>query len=73
MQLFATTHDYPYSFDQVTAAHWQKYPNPLTRHVLHVDTIHREVDPKSGTLITKRLIVCRQKNANPIKKVVWSR
>jgi len=68
MQLFATTHNYPYSFDQVTAAHWQKYPNPLTRHVLHVDTIHREVDPKSGNLITKRLIVCRQKMPTLLRK-----
>ena len=30
-------------WEKVTTAHWKKYPNPLSSHVLSADTLHRFV------------------------------
>jgi len=35
--------------------------NQSCEHVIAVDTLHREVDPKTGVLKTERLITCKQK------------
>ena len=41
----------------MTQAIWLKYPNPFSRHVHSQDTLSRFVDPSTGILHTKRLIV----------------
>eukprot|EP00040_Diaphanoeca_grandis_P014667 m.74556 g.74556 ORF g.74556 m.74556 type:complete len:186 (-) comp24673_c0_seq2:84-641(-) len=44
------------TFEDVTAAVWQKYPNPISAHVLSVDTLRRHVDPTTGCMLTTRLL-----------------
>ncbi|KAJ1660239.1 Phospholipid metabolism protein [Dispira simplex] len=60
MKLFQAIHQYAYDWATVTAAHWQKYPNEKTPHVIHVETLNRTVDPVTGILKTERLIMCQQ-------------
>lgn len=60
MKLFETQHSFDYSWEQVTAANWQKYPNELATHVVSVDILNREIDPKTHTMRTERLIACKQ-------------
>lgn len=40
-------------------AYYVRYPNPFARHVLSVDVVDRWIDPTSGRLHTKRLILKR--------------
>ncbi len=51
---YKNRHDYPFNFETVTVAVFNKYPNPYASHVLSVDTIDREI--KDGKLHTTRLI-----------------
>ncbi|CAN6643097.1 protein Ups3p, mitochondrial [Trichomonascus vanleenenianus] len=60
MKIFSTEHFFDYSWDQVSAANWKKYPNEMSTHVVAVDTLRREVDPKTGVLTSERLITCKQ-------------
>ncbi|TPX35914.1 hypothetical protein SmJEL517_g01782 [Synchytrium microbalum] len=39
---------YKHEWQTVTAAIWQKYPNPFARHVLTADVIERTTDPVTG-------------------------
>ncbi|KAE8614891.1 hypothetical protein XENTR_v10008343 [Xenopus tropicalis] len=43
------------SWDQVSAAFWQRYPNPYSKHVLSEDILYREVTP-DHKLLTRRLL-----------------
>lgn len=59
--LFFESHSaFPYSWEHVTRANWQKYPNEITTHVETVDVLRREIDEKTGILRTERLIGCSQ-------------
>jgi hypothetical protein len=62
MKFFSSTHDFEYSWDEVSTANWRKYSpwNEKTPHVIAVDTISRSVDPNTGILRTERLITCKQ-------------
>ncbi|KAH3680500.1 hypothetical protein WICMUC_000288 [Wickerhamomyces mucosus] len=40
---YNSNHDYNFPFETVTIALFNKYPNPYSRHVESVDTIHREI------------------------------
>lgn len=60
MKLFESHHFFDYSWEQVTAANWQKYPNELATHVVSVDVLNREVDEEKNVLRTERLIACKQ-------------
>ncbi|KXS11508.1 MSF1-domain-containing protein, partial [Gonapodya prolifera JEL478] len=60
MKFFTTTNSYDQPWAQVTAAHWQKYPNDISKHVIAVDTISRTVDPVTGVLRTERLLTSQQ-------------
>ncbi|KAK6455329.1 PRELI-like family-domain-containing protein [Scheffersomyces xylosifermentans] len=60
MKLFETDHYFNYPWDQVTAANWQKYPNPISSHVVSVDVLSRSIDVEKKTLRTERLIGCKQ-------------
>jgi hypothetical protein len=50
MKVFSTTADFHYSWEEVSAANWQKYSpwNKETPHVIAVDTLSRTVDPSTG-------------------------
>lgn len=60
MRLFSTNHFFNYSWEQVTAANWQKYPNEISTHVVSVDTLSREIDYEKNVLRSERLIACKQ-------------
>lgn len=60
MKIFSSEHTFNYSWDQVSAANWKKYPNEMSTHVIAVDVLRREVDAASGILRTERLITCKQ-------------
>lgn len=70
MRLFSNEHTYTYPWHQVTFAHWLKYPNPFASHVVHVDVLHRTVDPNTGILRTERIIACQQNVPAIIRKVL---
>jgi len=69
MKLFASSHQFQYTWDHVSAAHWQKYPNPWARHVVHVDILSDTVSP-DGVLVRERLIVCQQNLPSFVKKLL---
>ncbi|TMW64278.1 hypothetical protein Poli38472_012900 [Pythium oligandrum] len=56
-----TTYVYPFAWDVVTRAFWNKYPNPTLAHVERVDVLDRRVD-EHGRLLTCRLAKCTQSN-----------
>lgn len=49
------SHTFNRSFDTVTVAFFNRYPNPYASHVLSIDTLARYVD-KDGKLVSTRLI-----------------
>jgi hypothetical protein len=61
MRLFSTVHNVDYSWHTVSAAQWQKYPNPDCPHVQHVDVLDSRVDPETGVLRIERLLSVNQK------------
>ncbi|SCU81800.1 LADA_0C01134g1_1 [Lachancea dasiensis] len=60
MRLFQNTQEFPYSWEQVTAANWRKYPNEVSTHVVAVDVLRRELDESRTKLTSERLITCKQ-------------
>lgn len=56
-----TKHVYPFEWDVVTRAFWNKYPNPTLTHVERVDVLDRRLDAQ-GRLHTSRLAKCTQGN-----------
>lgn len=56
-----TTHTYPFHWDVVTRAFWNKYPNSMLSHVERMDVLERRVDGQ-GRLRTSRLAKCTQGN-----------
>lgn len=50
MKIFSTTHDFNYSWEEVSINNWRKYCpwNEKTPHVIAVDTLDRHVDPETG-------------------------
>lgn len=60
MKIFESQHYFNYSWEQVTAANWQKYPNELAAHVVSVDILNRHIDPDTKIMRTERLIACKQ-------------
>lgn len=60
MRLFSHEYTFPHPWPTVTAASWQKYPNPeWTPHVTNVDYLSRDID-SHGRLVTERLLTCQQ-------------
>lgn len=43
----------------VVLAYSLRYPSPLTPHIVTVDVLSRDFDPKEGTLTTERIILKR--------------
>ncbi|KAI8818037.1 PRELI-like family-domain-containing protein [Fimicolochytrium jonesii] len=51
---------FSHPFATLTSANWRKYPNEYSHHVLSVDTISRDIDPKTGVLRSERLVSVKQ-------------
>jgi len=49
---YNTEHKHPYSWEQVSRAIFQRYPNPFASHVLSEDTVYREI--LNGTVLYSR-------------------
>lgn len=60
MRLFVNEYDFDYSWEQVTAANWKKYPNEISTHVVAVDVLRRELQNQGRVLVTERLITVQQ-------------
>lgn len=62
MRFFSSTHEFAYSWDEVSTCNWRKYCpwNDKSTHVIAVDTLSRSLDPDTHILRTERLITCRQ-------------
>lgn len=58
VQRYQETFLYSHSFATTTAAHFNRYPNPYSSHVLSCDTLDSHLDD-SGNLHTTRLVVKR--------------
>jgi hypothetical protein len=58
MKLFEAFHSFEAPWSAVTLANWNKYPNPLSSHVISCDTISRTID--DNKLITERLLAVKQ-------------
>jgi hypothetical protein len=68
MKLFEIVHKIPHSWTNVTQAHWEKYPNDHSAHIVSVDTIDRYVD-EDGILHTTRLLSGKQKIPKILQKI----
>lgn len=71
MKLFEIIHQIPHAWSQVTQAHWEKYPNDHSAHIVSVDTIDRYVD-ENGVLHTERLLSGKQKIPKFLAKIFKS-
>lgn len=62
MKFFSSSHEYEYTWDEVSTANWRKYGpwNNKSSHVIGVDTLSRTLDPNTNILRTERLITCKQ-------------
>lgn len=62
MRIYSSSHEFAYSWDEVSTANWRKYCpwNDKSTHVIGVDTLSRKLDPTTGILRTERLITCKQ-------------
>ncbi|KAK5138302.1 hypothetical protein LTR08_003363 [Meristemomyces frigidus] len=62
MKLYSSSHDFAYSWDEVSTCNWRKYCpwNDKSTHVIAVDTLARSLDPETHILRTERLITCKQ-------------
>ncbi|KAF2166755.1 hypothetical protein M409DRAFT_22809 [Zasmidium cellare ATCC 36951] len=62
MKIFASSHEFDYSWEEVSTCNWRKYCpwNDKSTHVIAVDTLSRTLSPQTGILRTERLITCKQ-------------
>jgi hypothetical protein len=58
MKLFEALYSFEDPWSDVTLANWNKYPNPISSHVISCDTISRTIN--DNKLITERLLAVRQ-------------
>lgn len=69
---YTTKHVYPYEWDVVTRAFWNKYPNDKMAHVESVDVLNRYID-ENGILHTARLTRVSQDNLPSwVKRIMGS-
>lgn len=60
MKLFQNRCEFDYSWETVTTANWNKYPNSMSPHVIGVDVLRRELSDHGNILTSERLITVRQ-------------
>jgi hypothetical protein len=74
MKIFSATHEFDYSWDEVSSANWRKYGpwNNKSEHVIGVDTLSRSIDPQTNILRTERLITCKQSTPQWVRTFLGS-
>ncbi|XP_062501033.1 PRELI domain containing protein 3B-like [Corticium candelabrum] len=55
MKIWSTEHIFGHTWEQITMAAWQKYPNPMNPNVVGTDVLERHVDDR-GVLHSHRLL-----------------
>ncbi|KAK0771931.1 Phospholipid metabolism protein [Friedmanniomyces endolithicus] len=72
MRIFASQHEFAYSWEEVSTNNWRKYcaHNDKASHVLAVDTLSRSLDATTHILRTERLITCRQSMPQWVKRIM---
>uniref|UniRef100_G1NUU2 PRELI domain containing 2 n=1 Tax=Myotis lucifugus TaxID=59463 RepID=G1NUU2_MYOLU len=50
---------YKYPFEQVVASFLRKYPNPMDKNVIAVNTVEEKRDVSTGIIYRKRIAICR--------------
>lgn len=75
MKFFSSSHEFAYSWDEVSTANWRKYCpwNDKSTHVIAVDTLSRRLSPETGILRTERLITCKQSAPSWLRSVLGSK
>jgi len=61
MHYFSQSFSYDHNWAHVNVGLGYKYPNPHCSHVITVDVLSREIDPKTGIIRTERVLGCKQK------------
>eukprot|EP00744_Colponema_vietnamica_P016905 GILI01023740.1.p1 GENE.GILI01023740.1~~GILI01023740.1.p1 ORF type:complete len:179 (-),score=9.61 GILI01023740.1:79-615(-) len=69
VKVFKNEHVFPFPWNTVTTAFWNKYPNPSSPHVLNVDVLDRTVDQQSGVLRSKRLMTLKYNLPSWVEKL----
>jgi len=72
MRFFSSSHEFAYSWEEVSTNNWRKYCpwNDKASHVIAVDTLSRSLDESTHILRTERLITCRQAMPAWIKSIM---
>lgn len=68
MKLFENFYCLQHPWPTVTLANWNKYPNPLSSHVVSCDVLSRQVS-QDGILTTERLLCCKQPVPSLLKRL----
>ncbi|KAH8583917.1 MSF1-like conserved region domain-containing [Cryptosporidium sp. chipmunk genotype I] len=72
MVFFSKKHLYPFSWENVINAFWNKYPNDLQPHVRRVDIINFNFDEKNRILHTKRLFSLKYNSPRLLERIIGS-
>lgn len=74
MKFYSSTHEFAYSWEEVSTGNWLKYCpwNDKSTHVIGVDTLSRRLDPTTHILRTERLITCRQSAPKWLRSIFGS-
>ncbi|NXF63632.1 PRLD2 protein, partial [Ciccaba nigrolineata] len=49
---------YRYPFEQVVASYLRKYPSPMEKHVMAVETVEEKTDLSTGIIYRRRIATC---------------
>ncbi|OII75306.1 uncharacterized protein cubi_01827 [Cryptosporidium ubiquitum] len=72
MVFFSKSHLYPFHWEHVINAFWNKYPNDLQFHVRRVDIINFDFDEKNKILYTKRLFSLKYNSPKLLERIIGS-
>eukprot|EP00039_Didymoeca_costata_P026491 m.16003 g.16003 ORF g.16003 m.16003 type:complete len:176 (+) comp5560_c0_seq2:95-622(+) len=72
VRLGSFKHVFEESWENVTIAHWNKYPNPKSDHVLFVDTISRSTDAINGCMSSVRVLIKKDRKPQWMQSYIKS-
>uniref|UniRef100_A0A8B9TD44 PRELI domain containing 2 n=1 Tax=Anas platyrhynchos TaxID=8839 RepID=A0A8B9TD44_ANAPL len=60
---------YRYPFEQVVASYLRKYPSPMDKHVMAVETVEEKTDLSTGIVYRRRIATCKNVIPEILRKV----
>ncbi|KAM6357247.1 PRELI domain-containing protein 2 isoform 3-T4 [Alca torda] len=60
---------YRYPFEQVVASYFRKYPSPMEKHVMAVETVEEKTDLSTGIIYRRRIATCQNVIPEILRKV----